>query len=208
MRIVAVADTHSKQRLVDVPEGNVFVHAGDFMGKSYSYDQLASFVFWLNELPHPTKIVVPGNHDGLSEKEPAMCRAFFSAMGVRYETAGSFQIDETIFSCCSYTPAFNNWHFQSHSYEEAKKRLASRLDPRSTLVITHGPPSPAKTVRGEDAGCPALREWIDEHQPEVHIHGHIHEVRGERAFGNTRSYGVSVLDERYQKVQDATVIDL
>lgn len=63
MRIVAVADTHLYHHEIDVPDGDVFVHAGD-MCRGGSLAELAEVLAWVRALPHRHKVVVAGNHDG------------------------------------------------------------------------------------------------------------------------------------------------
>jgi 3',5'-cyclic AMP phosphodiesterase CpdA len=70
MRIVAVADTHTFQDdLHTVPDGDVFVHAGDLC-RGGRLDELRPVAAWLRSLPHRHKIVVAGNHDWCFVHEP------------------------------------------------------------------------------------------------------------------------------------------
>ena len=69
-RIVCISDTHGLHRKVAVPEGDLLIHAGDFMRTGTSLEEIADFKDWLGEQPHPHKIVVAGNHDLLFEKAP------------------------------------------------------------------------------------------------------------------------------------------
>jgi 3',5'-cyclic AMP phosphodiesterase CpdA len=63
MRIVAVADTHTfHDDLRLIPNGNVFIHAGDLCHGG-RLDDLRSAAAWLRAFPHRHKIVVAGNHD-------------------------------------------------------------------------------------------------------------------------------------------------
>ncbi len=62
MRIVCISDTHNLHRKLQIPDGDVLVHAGDFtlFGKQ---EHLNDFNEWLGTLPHRHKLVVQGNHD-------------------------------------------------------------------------------------------------------------------------------------------------
>ena len=62
MKIVAVADTHLFHHDLTIPEGDVFIHAGDLC-RHGSLDELRHVADWSARLPHPHKIVVAGNHD-------------------------------------------------------------------------------------------------------------------------------------------------
>ena len=63
LRIVLLSDTHQLHREVDVPDGDIFIHAGDFTMFSESMQAVVDFNDWLGGLSHRYKIVVPGNHE-------------------------------------------------------------------------------------------------------------------------------------------------
>lgn len=60
LRLVLLSDTHQRHREVGLPDGDVFIHAGDFTMFSESMEAVVDFNNWLGELPHRYKIVVPG----------------------------------------------------------------------------------------------------------------------------------------------------
>lgn len=62
LRFVCLSDTHSWHAKHDVPEGDVFLHAGDFT-RDGEQEDIESFAQWLKGLPHRHKIVIAGNHD-------------------------------------------------------------------------------------------------------------------------------------------------
>ena len=62
MRIVAISDTHTKEREIVVPDGDILVHAGDFTYKG-RIDEITDFLDWFLELPHKHKVFIAGNHD-------------------------------------------------------------------------------------------------------------------------------------------------
>ncbi len=68
--IVCVSDTHELHREVDIPLGDILIHAGDFTMFSKNSAAISDFNEWLGELPHKWKIVVPGNHEFFLEAEP------------------------------------------------------------------------------------------------------------------------------------------
>jgi hypothetical protein len=66
MRIVAASDTHGQHLGLEVPDGDVFVHAGDLtIGGDLA--AVTAFGHWVRTLPHCNKIVIAGNHDWLFE---------------------------------------------------------------------------------------------------------------------------------------------
>jgi predicted phosphodiesterase len=66
MRLVATSDTHFDFPPEFVPDGDVFLHCGDLMYTGYP-DEWKGRVESLAALPHKLKILVPGNHDVLTE---------------------------------------------------------------------------------------------------------------------------------------------
>jgi Icc-related predicted phosphoesterase len=57
-------------------------------------------------------------------------------------------------------------------------RLAQRSDPARTIYVCHTPPADTPldvTGRGKHVGSRALRAFIEQHQPPLTLHGHIHE---------------------------------
>src|ERR1044071_5799984 len=77
MRIVCISDTHSRHDQIEVPPGDVLVHAGDstMVGR---VEEIAKFDHWLGRLPHPHKILIAGNHDWLFEKEPSLAESLIT----------------------------------------------------------------------------------------------------------------------------------
>src|ERR1700689_2551169 len=69
LRLVLLSDTHQLHREVDVPDGDVLIHAGDFTMFSKSMNAIGDFNTWLGELPHRHKIFVPGNHEFFLEAD-------------------------------------------------------------------------------------------------------------------------------------------
>ncbi|MGE0712930.1 MAG: metallophosphoesterase [Planctomycetota bacterium] len=79
--------------------------------------------------------------------------------------------------------------------EEDLRALAALSAPARTVYVIHTPPADTALDRmhgGRAIGSPALRRWIDLHQPPLTLHGHVHEspsVTGQIAqrFGATLS---------------------
>ena len=62
--MVCMSDTHSKLHQLEhaIPDGDVFVHAGDFSQLGRRKEVLA-FNDFLGGLPHRHKVVIAGNHE-------------------------------------------------------------------------------------------------------------------------------------------------
>ena len=62
MRVVAISDTHMLHEHIDVPDGDVLIHAGDMTSRG-SLEEVRTVGKWMASLPHEHIIVIAGNHD-------------------------------------------------------------------------------------------------------------------------------------------------
>ena len=62
IRCVCISDTHNQHAKLDVPDGDILIHTGDFCDCG-SLAELDDFCAWIDRLPHASKVVVAGNHD-------------------------------------------------------------------------------------------------------------------------------------------------
>ena len=74
MKIVALSDTHSRhhEMTYSVPNGDILIHAGDFMSSGYNPSEAESFFSWYDSIEgYETKILISGNHDRIMENDPS-----------------------------------------------------------------------------------------------------------------------------------------
>jgi Icc-related predicted phosphoesterase len=176
MRIVAVADTHLFHHDLAVPDGDVFVHAGD-MCRGGDLSELARAARWIAGLPHRHKVVVAGNHDWGFVRDPIAARAMFA--GAHYLEDGEVAIDGVRFYGSPWQPAFNGWAFnlpRGAALAEKWSRIPEPID----VLVTHGPPAGIgdHSSTGGRQGCADLRERVAIVRPRAHLFGHIHEDGG------------------------------
>jgi 3',5'-cyclic AMP phosphodiesterase CpdA len=79
LKIVCMSDTHGMHRRVDVPAGDLLIHAGDFTFFSRSRLQIRDLNDWLVALLHRCKSVIPGNHEFAFEESPGLNREISNA---------------------------------------------------------------------------------------------------------------------------------
>ena len=176
MRIVAVADTHLFHGELVVPDGDVFVHAGDLC-RGGDLDELREAAAWITGLPHAHKVVVAGNHDWAFVHAPAAARA---ALGdLVYLQDGEATIGGLRFWGSPWQPAFHDWAFnlpRGAALAAVWAKIPAGLD----VLITHGPPEGFgdRSPIGGRAGCAELRRRVAEVRPRVHLFGHIHQDGG------------------------------
>jgi len=89
----------------------------------------------------------------------------------------------------TFTPFGTPSEFPEARFAEWLEGLARyAIGYRSVVLVTHCPPRDTvcdRTTSGIHAGSTAVREFIEEYQPEVCLCGHIHEARGQQLIGRT-----------------------
>lgn len=204
MRLVLTSDTHGlHDRIESLPEGDVLVHAGDFMNSGYDPQEVLSFNRWLGEQSFASRIVIGGNHDRLFENSPALARTLLS--NATYLENSGVTIGDVSFWGSPYTPEFLDWAFMYPRGPEARKywdQIPVGLD----VQITHGPPLGILdqiAPDGKHLGCAELLKAVEEKKPKVHIFGHIHGGAGVFENGATRFINAAYLNERYKPLDPA-----
>jgi predicted phosphohydrolase len=184
VRIVAVADTHLFHDELTVPDGDVFVHAGDMCQRG-DLDELRRALDWMRALPHRHKVIIAGNHDFAFLESPAEARAL-AADGFTYLEDSATTIDCVLFWGSPWQPAFNDWAFNLPRGKALAEKWA--LIPEGVdVLVTHGPPHGIGD-RGPVAGrlgCEDLLERVKAIKPRLHLFGHIHQDGGVWQHGPT-----------------------
>jgi Icc-related predicted phosphoesterase len=203
MRFVAVADTHQAHDKLVVPDGDVFVHAGD-MSHRGTLAELEEVRDWMAKLPHTHKVLVAGNHDFGFERFPTQARALFADV-VTYLEGDTVDIGGLKIWGGPWQPWFHSWAFNVKRGEPIDK-IWQRIPHGLDLLITHGPPYGFgdKTWLGERVGCKDLLRHVQEKKPRAHVFGHIHEEPGVWQLDRTQVMNVTVAE----CTLPATVFDL
>lgn len=230
MKIVAISDTHTKHGLIQIPECDVLVHAGDFSFRG-KFMEVREFVWWLKEQPAKHKIVIAGNHEEtfdnskLGGKFNAACRDMLAKNldeGIHYLENSSITIDGIKFYGTPWTPWFYDWGFNGLEGPDAPFRYGTypnledvygEIPEDTNILICHGPPyGYVDQATDERAGSVEMRKLLESmklHQLRLYLCGHIHEARGhEVAFGNTHICNVSSLGRDYATAKPPVVIDV
>src|SRR5690606_28434943 len=108
MRLVVISDTHGQHRAIDVPEGDVVVHCGDFCTHGKEREARA-FAAWFRELPHPEKVVIAGNHDRCLELDASLAGELFAGCTYLFDSAAT--VAGLSFYGAPWQPWFLDWAF-------------------------------------------------------------------------------------------------
>ena len=205
MRVVLLSDTHGLHRKLEVPNGDLLIHAGDFTFYSKPPSIVADFNAWLGSLPHRHKIVTCGNHEYLLE-EPRERGAITNATllidsGVE---VGGIKIWGS-----PVTPLYGGAFGKSKP--EDRKRHWAQIPEGLDILITHGPlfailDHSLSSERRE--GCPELLEAVFQARPRVHVFGHIHHGYGTLRTTDTLFVNTSLMGEDSSLSRAPVVIDL
>ncbi len=177
LRIVAVADTHTFQHDLDVPDGDVFLHAGDLL-RAGRLAELLPVAEWIGSLPHRHKVVVAGNHDWVFVRQQRAAIEFLGP-SVTYLQDSGCVIDGVKFWGSPWQPTFHDWAFNLPRGRALREKWD--LIPNDTdVLITHGPPRGYGDECGNPhrVGCDDLRAALARVRPRLHCFGHVHQDGG------------------------------
>jgi len=209
MKIVCLSDTHNKHKKIEVPDGDILLHSGDFTARG-NEREVRDFNRWMATLPHKHKIVISGNHDWFFEKMP---RSYVDSVctNFTYLQDEFVEVEGLKIYGSPWQPWFYNWAFNLQRGKEilAKwKKIPEDVD----ILLTHGPAfeilDSSPGVCG-NVGCEDLLDEIKNRiKPKIHLCGHIHGGHGVERHGETVFVNASICTERYEPHQLPIVIDI
>jgi Icc-related predicted phosphoesterase len=200
MKIIFISDTHGQHDLLDLPEGDMIIHAGDVSSRGTRHE-ITKFLAWFKKLDYRHKIFIAGNHDFFFELAEIDDIKAQIPENVVYLKDTGVKVEGLNIWGSPIQPWFNNWAFNRQRGKEIKDywdKIPQNLD----ILITHGPPKGIldMTLRGESVGCEDLYDAIMQVKPKVHVFGHIHEAYGEESTNGVQFINASVLNLQYQLV--------
>jgi len=195
MKLVIISDTHTKEKDIILPKGDILIHAGDFDIRG-SLD-LQIIIEWFESLDFKHIVWIAGNHDLYLEQ---LFKANINPImpeNIYYLCNSFIEIEGIKFWGSPFSPQFGiGWAFNSHRAE--LKELWDIIPEKTDIVITHCPPFGINDeVKGVNQGCAFLRDKLKEIKPKYHIHGHIHEGYGIYQDEKTVYINASIMDEFY-----------
>lgn len=228
-KIVCISDTHGKHKGLDLPDGDMLMHAGDFSSFGYKHE-VESFTKWLIKNKHKYSkgiVFVAGNHDrsfdvkyskeygGEPGQKPEWITTIIkelSTEGIHYLENGSVQFDNgPLIWGSPTTPDFypETWAFNMPRNEIGK--IWSVIPKNTDIVITHGPPYGIGDYVPHSmmyVGCESLNAAINEIRPKLHVYGHIHPGHGIIGKYNTMYINAAMVNDWNILVNKPIEIDL
>lgn len=215
MRIVATSDTHAVPTM-PIPDGDVFVHAGDLMVRGYP-SEWEERVEWLASLPHKTKLFVPGNHDFHMQVYPGpalqdMREAGVTVVGLpgNNHYASHRLPNGMSLLGLPYVTNLPRWAFNT-TEDDLYKYLKSVWNAftQHDVIVSHAPVLGILDTNnaGKNTGIDSYLRYLNL-RPKVWISGHIHEAHGSVEKDGCRFYNVAMSDREYKHANPPTVIDL
>jgi predicted phosphohydrolase len=214
MKIVALSDTHSYHRKVEVPDGDVLIHAGDITWRG-ELEIIADFSNWLKDLPHKHKICIFGNHELFFRSGPnrGVAIQMIENSGATYLENSGIKIDDLNFWGSPATPYFNDWEW---NYQRGADigRIWAQIPDDTNVLITHGPPNGIldkvrDSSRGPQ-GCEMLKKRVMElPNLKAHIFGHLHMNGGQTTnILGVQFVNAAICDDAYNTSRQPMVINL
>ena len=223
MRITLISDTHTKHEellwdKMDLPGGDLLIHAGDIMNSGYNSNDITNFCSWFDTLEqYDHKVFIAGNHDRKFEDKPEQALEIVNS----YKNITYLQddwvkvgIDEEMAKIYGspWQPEFYNWAFNLPKGGPGLMSKWEAIPTDTDILITHGPPQDHLDMSGPPynephLGCALLREKVDEQPPKIHVFGHIHGGYGYKFHNGTHFFNASILNERYEYVNKPVTFD-
>lgn len=217
VKVVCISDTHTYQELINLPPGDILVHAGDFTFKGRE-EEVRAFGKWFRAQPHKHKLVISGNHDLSfeSDKHKQAVSWLYNdniddSFTYLQDTSAIVEVGDRKIKVYGspWQPEFCSWAFNLPRGKALKDKWD--LIPSDTdILITHSPPYGYGDLcdHGKRVGCEELVKALLRVKPKLHCIGHIHEAYGVYQLGSTVIANASVCNANYKPINKPLVFEL
>lgn len=208
MRFVAISDTHCRHHHLQLPKGDVLIHAGDVTQRGLR-SELLDFLLWFRLQPFTYRIFIAGNHDFcLEQLAPAQLAALVPE-GVCYLNDSGVDVEGIRIWGSPVSPWHHNWAFNRHRGAHIRRHW-QKIPSETNILVTHTPPFGIldQLVTEKNNGDKDLLQTVQQLQPAYHLFGHIHEAYGRSRKGGTSFLNCSLMNEQYELVNRPLVFDL
>ena len=216
MKVVVISDTHWMYPEIQIPECDLLLHAGDLEIKNFK--EGVHFSSWWNNIEAKVKVVTPGNHDFLFERDLETAIGYLDNTYVLINE--SIVLDNgLVISGTPYTPRFMKWAFMVDDDGNADRYFGC-ISPETDIILSHGPAygihdevSNEYATKDSHVGSKTLRKIIDslDNRPRYLFQGHIHGNAGSTRHSKVNEmdiYNVSVADEDYKVAFKPLILEI
>lgn len=216
MKIVLISDTHGFHRdpHLQIPDGDLLIHCGD-LTMAGEHSVLWDVNEWFGELQYKFNdiIVIGGNHDrSLGGEDNLGFKLFTNAI---YLEESSVKIDDKIIWGSPQTPWNHEYIANYFAFGKLRDKITWNIPKDTDIIVSHGPPYGYGDLLAEGSSDPnthigdkKLLDKINEIKPELTANGHIHEGYGTKKELGTTFVNCSVVDEKYNLVNDPIIVNL
>ena len=120
MNIICISDTHGKHNHLDLPEGDILLHAGD-VSRIGKRKEIEKFLRWFSAQPHPHKVFVAGNHDYFFEDAHPEIVDYVLPDNIHYLNDSGVEIEGIKIWGSPVQPWFYDWAFNRQRGAEIRK---------------------------------------------------------------------------------------
>ena len=228
MKIIAISDTHGMHNRVNLPDGDLLIHAGDLtnVGREVEVEEVINWFYQQANRYTYGVVFIAGNHDrsfdpkfNLNDgktKKPKWLLDILSNVKstnhIHYLEKSFVEINGIKIWGSPITPWFGGdyWAFNAHRGPDIMKyweQIPSNVD----IIVTHGPVMYKLDYTIYDkkyVGCEQLRYQIEKIKPLLHISGHIHEGYGYEYSSDTHYFNASICNINYNPINEPWSIDV
>mmetsp|Transcript_75927 Transcript_75927/g.236359 ORF Transcript_75927/g.236359 Transcript_75927/m.236359 type:complete len:255 (-) Transcript_75927:102-866(-) len=161
LQVVVLSDTHGFTDGLEVPQGDILLHAGDFTQRGQEAE-VRQFDAFLAGLPHRHKVVIAGNHD-----VGPFCDFAHQKAAELLPHCTHYLVDATV--------ELEGLLVHGLPWRGDPRRVPPDLD----LLLSHAPPQghldsgPTRPL-----GDSELLSAVVRSRPRCHVFGHVHEAAG------------------------------
>ncbi len=205
-RLVLTSDTHGRHSAMSIPDGDIFIHAGDFTHNG-TREESADFANWLGTLPHAMKVIVPGNHDRFAATDTAELVSMLPAgchlsINSQVDIGGGHRLWG--FPFVPEHMRFRGMSFVVNDLEMSEQ--ISLILPNANVLVCHCPPSEVFS-RARNYGNERLRAALPGIDWGLLVCGHIHEAWGVGQIESKLVVNASAVDRRMIPRRPVRIVD-
>lgn len=229
LRFVCISDTHMQHNHLNLPDGDVLIHCGDFTNHG-SLPEIEEFLEWLSTLKYKHIIVIPGNHEMLldapyyedywsdwaTQKECSIeaFKAFSNLSNVTLLIDDDIVVEGFRIWGSPWVPQHGGWKTGfNKTTDELELHWENVIPDNIDILVTHTPCKGYgdREPLGHTVGCPHLLSAIEKIKPKFHVCGHIHSDYGVHKFESFDGVSInasSVTDYYYTSLRNPIIFDV